>query len=341
MVFPGASPRALHTGGRCGHPEVPGRFNGENGHMPRGEFLLLCACSVAAALVYGLEALLIVRLCYARVAKRPEFSKFFSRPALVIHSLAIAGLLCFLYAFFMEPYWIDCHHITLATPRIKATPVRIVQISDLHCDRKLRLEKKLSEVINPLKPDIIVFTGDALNTTSALPLLKETLDSLQAGIGKYAVRGNFDCWFCSLPDLFEGTGFMELDEKSVMIQKGDETLCISGLRCGASPESLPGDCAGSRFHILLYHTPDLIEDLQGKNIDLYLAGHTHGGQIALPFFGALITFSRFWKKYESGYHRVNGTVLYVNRGIGMEPNFPIRICSRPEITVIDVVPEKK
>ena len=102
---------------------------------------------------------------------------------------------------------------------------------------------------------------------------------------------------------------------------------------------IPADC----FSIFLYHYPDLIEDLNNLNVDLYLCGHTHGGQVAIPFYGAIITFSKYGKKYESGMYKVGKTVLYVNRGIGLErsPAPQVRFFARPEITVIDIKPKTK
>ena len=92
--------------------------------------------------------------------------------------------------------------------------------------------------------------------------------------------------------------------------------------------------------MLLYHYPDMIEEAAGPKLDLYLCGHTHGGQVALPLYGAMITLARHGKKYESGRYTVGGTTLYVNRGIGMEGGrVPrVRFCARPEITVLDIVP---
>ena len=72
------------------------------------------------------------------------------------------------------------------------------------------------------------------------------------------------------------------------------------------------------FILLLYHSPDLIREAAGHQVDLYLAGHTHGGQWCLPGFGAILTSSRFWKRYEAGLYREGDTTLYVSRGLGME-----------------------
>jgi len=104
--------------------------------------------------------------------------------------------------------------------------------------------------------------------------------------------------------------------------------------------------SAEKFRVLLfdefrlYHYPDAIEEAAQHRIDLYCAGHTHGGQVALPFYGAIITLSKFGKKYESGLRRLEDTWLYVNRGIGMEggPAPRVRFCARPEITVIELSP---
>jgi predicted MPP superfamily phosphohydrolase len=94
--------------------------------------------------------------------------------------------------------------------------------------------------------------------------------------------------------------------------------------------------------ILLFHNPDadVVMNRQTEGIDLYLCGHTHGGQIALPFYGALITQSKQGKRYESGLHTVNNMRLYTSRGIGMEGHFPrVRFFARPELTIFKLVPE--
>jgi predicted MPP superfamily phosphohydrolase len=84
--------------------------------------------------------------------------------------------------------------------------------------------------------------------------------------------------------------------------------------------------------VLLYHTPDLAP--QVPSADLYLAGHTHGGQISLPFFGALVTLSRHGKRFERGRVQVGRTVVYTNPGIGVEPAIPLRLGVPPEVTLV-------
>ena len=102
--------------------------------------------------------------------------------------------------------------------------------------------------------------------------------------------------------------------------------------------SMPPDA----FKIFLYHYPDLIKNAAVQNVDLYCAGHTHGGQVALPLYGAIITFSKFGKQYEAGLYREGATWLYVNRGVGLEGGSAprVRFWARPELTIIESVPNK-
>lgn len=291
--------------------------------------------------VYLKEAHLIYKLVIDVLRHKSSVSEFFSPTAIIFHSLSALGILCFLYGYFIEPYRVELKTITIHTDKLRNTELKIVQISDLHCDKKIRNEGKLANIINPLKPDIIVFTGDSVNTEEALPRFKETLKGLQGGIGKYAIHGNWDVWFFNHLDLFSETGFKVLNKESETLTKDGEAFYLSGLKfTNTSPdyerlETIPKD----KLSIFLYHTPDLIEDL---NVDLYLAGHTHGGQIRLPFYGALVTLSKFGKKYEAGQFKVGKTILYVNRGIGLEGGLMprIRFLARPEIAVFEIKPKK-
>ena len=92
------------------------------------------------------------------------------------------------------------------------------------------------------------------------------------------------------------------------------------------------------FNIVLYHHPSGFAQTWGTPTDLMLAGHTHGGQIRLPLYGALVTLDRFGKRWESGRFRENGVTLIVSRGLGCEPGTPeMRFCCRPEVVVVDLV----
>jgi predicted MPP superfamily phosphohydrolase len=295
-------------------------------------------------ILYGLETLLLVDYLWGRVCRRPGKSELFSKRCLVLHVLAVIGIGCWAYARFVEPNWIEVRHVTLHTPKLKTVGFRLVQITDLHCDWRIRNEEKMVRIINELKPDIVVATGDYLNHRLGLPHLRDSLQRLRAPLGKFAVTGNQDLGWLPRLDLLAGTGFRRLDQETVAATKGSESIGIFGINFIHS--NVPTGCLNTipadRFNVLLFHTPDLIEEVSGPRVGLYLCGHTHGGQVCLPGYGALITFSKFGKKYESGLYRVGETTLYVNRGLGLEPRPgpQVRFLARPEIAVFDVVPEQ-
>jgi predicted MPP superfamily phosphohydrolase len=117
-------------------------------------------------------------------------------------------------------------------------------------------------------------------------------------------------------------------------------LWIRGMPDGAKYSALqPDPPPANLFSIFVYHEPDEILEVARDRYDLYLCGHTHGGQVRLPFYGALITFSKFDKRYEMGLYHEGVTTMYVNRGIGMAkwPQPEVRFLARPELTVIDLV----
>ena len=311
--------------------------------MTTQEIIALLIFLLVVAAIYLPEAAVLTFFAVARLKHKRRTRILLKKPVLVLHFLALLGIICFLYGHFVEPYRIQVTTIPIRTDKLSQTAFRIVHISDLHCDKKMRNEKRLIEMINQLHPDVIVFTGDALKTVAALPLFKETFKNLKASSAKLAVRGNFETRSRSDLDLYSGTGFELLNAKTVPITKNGQTIYISGLSCDnpSAFKALLRPVPKENFSVFLYHYSDLIESVGDLNLDLYLCGHTHGGQVALPLYGAVVTLSKFGKKYEAGMYTVGGTVLYVNRGIGIAP-LPapqVRFCARPEITVFDIMPE--
>ena len=296
---------------------------------------------IAAA--YGAEAAILLR-ALARAARGREESGLWTRPAAAIHALAGIGLLCIAYGYLVEPRWMELSRIDVPTGGLESTSVRLVHISDLHCGREPLNGPKLPGLINPLNPDIIVFTGDCLDHPAALERFRRALSGLDAELGKFAVRGNVDRGPRMPSDLFKGTGFRELDGESVRLQAGGETLRVAGMasRREVTGSRLP-EMSGDAFTVFLHHFPGAVEDVAGPKIDLYLSGHTHGGQVALPFYGALVTLAEHGKKYERGLYRVGSTTMYVNRGVGVENRLgpPVRFLARPEIAIFDIHPGQR
>ena len=297
---------------------------------------------VAAFLsIYAAEAILISRFI-CNISRRKQRSILFSKKAILLHIPALTGIICICYGYFVEPYRIEVTKIPIKTSKLRDTTFRIVQISDLHCDKRPHNEEEIVKIINSLKPDVVVFTGDAINRPSALPVFKETMKMINAALGKFAVYGNWETNHWPNLDFYSQTGFDLLDANSVSLEKNGEIITISGLSCN-NPQSdwrTLHNLSKENYNIFLFHYSDLIESANNFNVDLYLSGHTHGGQVALPFYGALITMSKSGKKYEAGEYFVGHTILYVNRGLGMDVYPPrIRFLARPEITVFDIGPK--
>ena len=322
--------------------------------METSPIVLLFVCAVAA--VFLLAACALVRLIVRRLGwmERPSrAAQWAERTAL---ALACVGVLCFAYGYFVEPYWPEVVHVRIESAKLAGASraLRVVHISDLHCDAEPRLEERLPDIIAAEHPDVIVFTGDSLNSPAGLPVLRKLLPRLAAIAPTFAVRGNWDTAFWRREELFDGTGVVELKKEPVKVEAAGASLWITGAAFASLYEPPDGTRSGiesalkgvppDAFTLFLYHTPDEILDVaETKRVDLYCAGHTHGGQVALPFYGALITLSKFGKKYESGLHREGATWLYVTRGIGMEgdPAPRVRFFARPEVTVIELAPPSR
>jgi len=272
-----------------------------------------------------------------------RWQQWFAR---IILALAGVGVLCVCYGYFVEPYWLSVSQIQIKSSKLPrgSNPVRVVHISDLHSDPKPRLEERLPQAIATERPDLIVFTGDSINSPEGLPIFRECLTRLAKIAPTFVVKGNWDAWYWNRLNLFEGTGVHELNGDSFQLQINGLPIGLAGV--GVENERQMDEAISSippnAFKIFLYHYPDLIKEAASQKVDLYLAGHTHGGQVALPFYGALITFSKYGKRYEAGLYREGDTWLYVNRGIGMEGgSVPrVRFWARPEVTVIEITPEQ-
>jgi hypothetical protein len=260
----------------------------------------------------------------------------------VIFSLALLGV-AVAAEFFVEPYWLEVTHVRIASPKLLkgGRTVRIAQISDLHCDRKPRLEERLPEIIASQRPDVIVFTGDAINVPDGLPIFKRCMTRLAEIAPTFAVRGN---WDVNTSYLFDGTGVHPLDREAVTLCIGGEEIWIGGVAIGRPlPSGLCFQNAPpNALRIFLYHFPTVgVTEAAKAKVDLCLAGHTHGGQVVIPFCGSIPRLAGYDEKYRAGLYQVEDTWLYVNRGIGMEggPWPRVRFLARPEVTILDIVPQ--
>ena len=268
---------------------------------------------------FGVQALACV---WAR-----KWRLFLGVVAILVMSLAV-------YAAWIEPYWIEVthHHVTAAL----SPPIKIAHLSDIHTSGLGRREKKLLEVIESERPDVIVITGDSININSDYPSLKDLLTRLKAPLGVWVVRGNHEDWWpvSNEPQFFESCGVKLLVNSSAELRAGVWFVGLDDLFAG-SPD-LKKAFAGipeSAYKIALFHSPIYFETEAG-NSNLVLAGHSHGGQVQLPFIGPLYT-PPFCGEFIEGWHELRGTKMYVSRGIGTSI-VDVRFWCRPEIAIITV-----
>ena len=261
------------------------------------------------------------------------------------------GTLLIIYAFFIEPQRLVVTLQKLVTDKLRAgDQIRILHMGDLHLERMTRREHKLMERVKSLRPDLILFSGDILSYSTvedegARRLARSILGSLQAPLGVFAVAGSPPVDTMQVLDaVYHDTTIDLLDGRTLEIDIQDLFVQVTGLACshdmdkdGARLEALP-ELDPSKFQILLFHSPDLAPQAAALGYDLQLSGHTHGGQVRLPFYGALYTSSLLGKRYESGRYQIEDLTLYVTRGLGMEGKAAprVRFLSPPEITLWEI-----
>ena len=229
---------------------------------------------------------------------------------------------------------------------------RIAQLSDIHIGPFMPEEeiRKYVAIANALKPDLTVLTGDFVTWDGETqgPVVN-ALSGLHAPFGVYGCLGNHDAWAHvedSITELFRHAGFRILREERVDIATGGESFNLIGIDFQSLRRFGPGGTrvvrrflegleqlvSPTQTNILLSHNPDTFDRAADLGIDLSMAGHTHGGQVALEFISPEIAPSRLVTPYVSGWFEKPGGQLYVNRGIGTI-GVPIRIGAPPEITV--------
>ena len=259
----------------------------------------------------------------------------------------------------VEPRRLEMTRLVVTCDRLPAgtPPLSILHISDLHIERLGVRETQLLELIETTAPNFILISGDYVNTSNKTdPLTHEhvrgLLGKLSAPGGVFAVLGSpgVDLHDIVAP-LFEDSGVRLLRDELIELSGPDgQAIRLVGLDCHHNDlagdvetlDTLPVNDAGNGPLILLYHSPELMPPAIERGIDLYLCGHTHGGQVRLPLVGPVVTSSKLGRRYVMGHYHEGRTHLYVSRGSGFEgmgaPR--VRFLCPPEITLITLEPDR-
>lgn len=269
---------------------------------------------------------------------------------LLLTTFTLATILVgsYLYARYIEPNLLMVNREKLESSNLQ-TPLKIVFFGDTHLGEfndNDQLDRIVTK-INAEKPDLVIFTGDLIGSTGDFTVnpeaIAQSLAKIQTTYGKVAVMGNHEY---ALLDEYNYTDLMNAGGFTVLV---DDWLDISELNVrllglddvyrGNPDANLTDEAFDGSYNILITHEPDIVDKMASDQVQLVLAGHTHGGQISLPYLTEKILPTN-GKKYVKGLYTIGSagqTKLFVTKGTGMT-KLPFRFMNIPEIVAIEVSP---
>ena len=274
-------------------------------------------------------------------------------PIIIIISLIIIVLII-IYLYFEN----NAIQITNIDVKDQAIPnsfnnFKIVHISDLHNKEFGKNQKNIINKIKETNPDIIVITGDIIDSyDTQVKISADFINGISKIAPVYYVPGNHESRmlddYISLKTQMQTAGVHVLENKFITISKGNDKINIIGMNdpsfdylklTGTTDEEIVVNNLSvltknlNGYTILLSHRPELIDTYASFDINLVFSGHAHGGQVRIPFVGGVIAPNQgLFPKYTSGLHEVKNTKMIISRGLGNSA-FPFRINNRPEIIV--------
>ncbi len=243
---------------------------------------------------------------------------------------------------FMSDLVVRHQPVPLAGMPRALSPLRIVQLSDLHFGRWRALHERICRRLERIECDLLVFTGDFClfprDWHRAVPLIRRLADACRPRLGAFAVLGNHDAH--RLADAFSDGAVRFLRNESVCLFDRGHRFHVAGIddawRSVADVPSTLKGCVNGEPTILLAHVPSTIHHLPDGAVDLVLSGHTHGGQWRLPWWGSVTCNDRIRREQTLGLHWVDGRWLHVSSGIGTSSPFHFRFNCPSEVAVLVV-----
>ena len=255
----------------------------------------------------------------------------------------IFSLLLFLYSFLVEPNNLDVTHYKIEDKELSG--IKVVFATDIHAKKhQTKKIEKLVELINSYNADLVLSSGDFVaghTKLSTMPVDKiaSLLGKTKSKYGFYTCLGNHDDWHDReyMTSEFAKNGITVLHNENVKINIDGNDVYIAGIQYKVKDIALLDKSLENTTTpiIMLTHSPDEFVKMPNK-INLVLAGHTHGGQIKIPFIGAIFTASIYKDKYLNGYIEEDGKKMIVSRGLGVSI-LPLRFNCKPELVIIDFI----
>lgn len=253
-----------------------------------------------------------------------------------------AILIVLMWCFVIEPNVVTVTKYKIKDDSLKG--IKIVLAGDFHV--KPYQAKRLDYVvhkINAQNPDIVLLVGDYVNMHSnymSYPISKtaKKLSKIYSKAGTYTVLGNHDYFKegQKIKQALTENNITVLENRCRKITIGNKSFYVAGIEdlITAFPNVERALKYCKKPTILLSHQPDIFPDLPKNKINLTLAGHTHGGQVVIPFLGPIFVPSKYGSKYANGFFEENNNKMIVTKGIGTSI-LPIRLNCTPEIVVIE------
>ncbi|MGL5346290.1 MAG: metallophosphoesterase [Peptostreptococcaceae bacterium] len=274
--------------------------------------------------------------------------KTFKRIVILLIVLILTPIGVYFYSKYIEPNLLTIKKYDVQIPD-DVSDSKIVFFSDTHFGKMYDQSniEKIVKKINSQNPDIVIFGGDFLDNYARdrsfldLDYLSSSLASIDAKYGKYAVLGNHDYGGGAIKvygDIMSAGGFSIIKNDNVFIDKlGIKLIGFDDLLMGYTDSSLYS-IKSDNFNIVLSHEPDVVNKVSLKNYGLMLSGHSHGGQVSLPYVTQKVLPDGAKEYIKGRYDNIginNNIDLFVSKGIGMT-SVPFRLFNAPQIMVLDL-----
>lgn len=265
----------------------------------------------------------------------------------VLFIFIIIGTSIFLYGRYLGIKGIQIKEYGIIDSRIPKNfyGLKIAQISDIHYKVTTTKDdfKKIVREINLLKPDIVIFNGDLFDknikyTKKDFKDIKQILKDINYNISKYAIKGEDDLHIKIWEEIIEESNFIDLNDKYEFIYNNDiEPILLVGISSNYKKNHIKQTLneiyqninINYKYSVLILHEPDIIQNIDYSKFNLILAGHTHGGQIKLPYIDGILK-DKYSKIYINDYYKIDNTKLFISSGIGTS-KYKFRLSNKPSI----------
>ncbi len=269
------------------------------------------------------------------------------------------------WAFLIEPNWFRLKKMKIAGQKKIRKPITVLHLSDVHFSGKAGSKRHFFQRLSMLNPDLIFLTGDIIDNDPGINTAVQLLSGLRSRYGTFLVLGNHEYFdYRTMDNLryhlgigktathrnnvdrfvaeMEKIGIHVLINRSMKLQVHGNPVFIAGTDDPVTQkvdfEKTLHGMSHETLNILLIHHLDALLKLTHHGVDFVFGGHTHGGQIRIPFLGPLVCETKLPRKYVSGLHQYKDMTVFVSMGLGAGRSIFPRFACRPEAILFEITP---